>query len=65
MPPYSSAHYEQYLDTKQWQRVTLSHMPHWQIFDVYFLYTLSWADDIIDFITIINQFNSPFWFERQ
>jgi hypothetical protein len=40
-------------------------MPHLRIFDIYFNYVLNWADNITDFITRINKFNSRFWFERQ
>jgi hypothetical protein len=61
----SQRYNEQYLYANQWQRVILSHMSHLRIFDIYFNYILSWADNITDFITLIDKFNSRFWFERQ
>ncbi|CAF0843357.1 unnamed protein product [Rotaria sordida] len=54
-----------YLDANRWQRLILSYMPHLRIFDIFISYTLNWAENIIDFITMINMFNSSFWFKRR
>ncbi len=61
----SRCYNEQYLYANQWERVILSHMSHLRILDIYVHYNLTWADNIRDFITRINKFNSRFWFERQ
>ncbi|CAF1456015.1 unnamed protein product [Rotaria sp. Silwood1] len=59
---YSSA---AYLNANRWQRLILSHIPHLRIFNILISYTLNWAENIVDFITMINKFNSLFWFKRQ
>lgn len=55
----------EYLDGHRWQRLILSHIPQLRIFDINIELILRNQEKIIDFISWIEKFNSPFWSERQ
>jgi hypothetical protein len=54
-----------YLDGNRWQRLILSHLPHLWVFDIFVSNKLRYDRKLNEYITMMDQFNSLFWFERQ
>jgi hypothetical protein len=54
-----------FFDADRWQQLILSHMSHLRIFHIIVYAEVSSDEDINEYIALINQFNSPFWIERQ
>jgi hypothetical protein len=61
----SIKHDSLYFNSDRWKQLILSYMPHLRVFD-FLIYISSCSDgDIQRYIAEIDQFNSPFWFERK
>ncbi|CAF1253628.1 unnamed protein product [Rotaria sp. Silwood1] len=60
----SSLANETYLDEYRWKQLILSHMHHLRIFDIMIKHDLDLNEDILEKISLINRFQSRFWFER-
>jgi hypothetical protein len=54
-----------YLNSDRWKRLILSYMLHLRIFDLILFSTTCPDKEIKGLVDGIDQFNSPFWFERK
>jgi hypothetical protein len=61
---FSIENEKEYLDAHRWEQLILSHLPRLRIFDINISYILTQTEKIVDYITMVEQFNSSFWFER-
>jgi hypothetical protein len=61
----SSINDRTYFDVNRWQQLILSHTPHLKILNIHISYTLNYNENIINYQTQLNRFNSSFWLDRQ
>jgi hypothetical protein len=61
---FSIENHREYLDAHRWEQLIISHLPRLRIFDINISYSLTNKEKIADYITMIEQFNSSFWYDK-